>query len=97
VRDGKTVRLALTGELDMSTAETVERELMAAEGSGVERIVVDPSGLAFMDSSGLRVLLAADARCRADGIGRLSFRRGPDHVHRVFQLTGMVARLDFDG
>jgi anti-anti-sigma regulatory factor len=47
------------------------------------------SGLDFMDLSGLRIVLAATAwfSWRRGPVFRLL--RGPDRVHRVFELTGV--------
>ncbi|MGH2897066.1 MAG: STAS domain-containing protein, partial [Solirubrobacteraceae bacterium] len=55
-------------------------------------IVVDLSGLKFIDSTGIRLLVMASARC-ADG--RFSLLRGPKQVHRVFEITDLADRLPF--
>jgi anti-sigma B factor antagonist len=91
--DGPTVRLS--GELDISTAEGLEGVLdeLAAAG-GPARILVDLSGLRFMDSTGLRLLVTADLRLRAEG-RELRLVRGPDAVHRVFRLALLEDRLTF--
>ena len=87
------VRLALTGELDLATAPRVEEELEQAERARPGRIVLDLRGLTFIDSSGLRVIVAADARARAEG-RRLTLVQGPEAVRRVFEITGLAGRLD---
>ena len=87
--------VCLYGELDMSTADVLERELQRLEASDGTRIVVDLSGLAFMDSSGLRALLAAHARARTDG-DRLSLLRGRPEVQRIFEITATDSILPFD-
>ena len=86
--------IALTGELDLDGAPRVEQELQRAEATDVERIVLDLSGLRFIDSSGIRLILAADARSRLDG-NRLALIHGPRPVRRVFELTGVTERLPF--
>ena len=88
-----TVRL--TGELDISTANGLERllsELAAPDGPA--RIVVDLSGLRFMDSTGLRLLVTADLRLRREGREMLLIP-GPEAVHRVFRLALLEERLTF--
>ena len=62
--DGTTVRLALTGELDIAGAARVEQELERIEREPPATIVLDLRELAFMDSTGLRVIVAADGRAR---------------------------------
>ncbi|MFC1403704.1 anti-sigma factor antagonist [Streptacidiphilus sp. N1-5] len=84
--------LALTGELDHDTAPALRERLaeaLARAGRAGRRptVVVDCSELAFCDSTGLNVLLAA--RLQADGQGvviRLAALRG--HVVRMFDITG---------
>jgi anti-anti-sigma factor len=51
-------------------------------------------GLEFMDSSGLRLVVLADMRARETG-RRFALVRGPETVHRVFEITRMSERLDF--
>jgi anti-anti-sigma factor len=96
VREGDVHIIALTGELDLATADELERELLRVEATDAESIVVDLSSLRFMDSTGIRVMIAADARSRADS-QRLALLRGPDAVQRVFELTGVVDLLPFAG
>ena len=58
------------GELDLGTVPRFDRALIDAESRGPQRIVIDLGRLAFMDSSGLRALLAARDRAseRAHGL-----------------------------
>ena len=49
--------LTPTGELDMSNGEALEEAISDARGKGVPALVLDLTGLTFMDSSGLRILL----------------------------------------
>jgi anti-sigma B factor antagonist len=86
--------IALVGELDLDGAERVAQELRRAEQTDARRIVLDLSHLQFIDSSGVRLILAADERLRRDG-DRLALIRGPQPVHRVFELIGVTERLPF--
>jgi anti-sigma B factor antagonist len=85
--------VAVAGELDLSTAPELERWLDRAQVDG-RPLVLDLRGVSFMDSSGLRVILAADARARSSG-RRLVLVAGPVGVQRVFQLTLLDRRLEF--
>jgi anti-anti-sigma factor len=49
--------------------------------------------LTFMDSSGLRSVVMADRRLRADGT-RFVVVRGTERVNRVLDLTGVSERLE---
>lgn len=55
---------------------------------------LDLSGLGFMDSTGLRLLLDARGRALAQG-RRLLLRRGPRAVQRVFEITALAATFEF--
>ncbi len=80
------VVLGVHGELDLATAPALARELHAAQKTGSKRVVVDLSELEFMDSSGLHELLRARTRA-SERDQRLSLRRGPRSVQRLFELT----------
>jgi anti-anti-sigma factor len=86
-------RLVAAGELDLSSAEYLEEELKRQEQSSAPTIVLDLRELTFMDSTGLRVVIAADARARERG-ARLVIVRAPEEVDRVFRLTRMDEHLE---
>jgi anti-sigma B factor antagonist len=54
---------------------------------------VDLSKLTFLDSTGLRCIVTADERARAEG-RRIVIVRGPDAVQRVFAITRLEERLE---
>ena len=93
-RDGVVHTICVEGELDLGNAERLERELARVEATDVLSIILDLSGLTFIDSTGVRLLLSAHARSRADS-DRLALLRGPAAVQRVFELTGILDRLRF--
>jgi anti-sigma B factor antagonist len=79
------VRLA--GELDLATATQAQTALEDAMRSSAS-VILDLSGLEFMDSSGLRVIIATDRSAKESG-KRLRIVKGPETVQRVFELTGL--------
>ena len=88
-----TVRLVLAGEFDLSSASLVEDVLKEIEEKRPNLLVLDLRELTFMDSTGLRVMVSADARARDDS-RRLAIVQGPEAVHRVFRITGLDDHLD---
>jgi anti-anti-sigma factor len=92
-RDDGMVRLALAGEFDLSNASQVEDALKEVEEERPSLLVIDLRDLTFMDSTGLRVMVSADARARDDS-RRLVVVQGPESVHRVFRITGLDDHLD---
>jgi anti-sigma B factor antagonist len=85
---GRTVTLALNGELDLVSAPMLEQALDRTYESDAELIIVDLRGLEFMDSTGLHRLVAAQHRLLDRG-RRLALVKGGDQVHRLFELTGI--------
>lgn len=89
------VRVSLRGELDIASARQLEERFAALDEQAPTRVVIDLSGLMFIDSSGLRVLLLADARAREQGY-ELVLLPGQEPVQRVFEMTGALDVLRFE-
>ena len=92
--DGRAL-VSLSGELDLSGAGRLEAEIQRlARLDGTEVVVLDLRDLEFMDSTGLRLVALADRRL-TDAGRRLALVRGPETVHRVFEITRLSDRLTF--
>jgi len=63
-RDGTTT-LVISGEIDLACADELREQLYAITATGSSTGVVDLSGVTFLDSSGLGVLIAAKKRAVA--------------------------------
>jgi anti-sigma B factor antagonist len=85
--------VVLRGELDLSTVEKVELELATLEEGREQLLVLDLSGLTFLDSTGLRLMVTADQRAQKDG-RRLVIVKGPETVQRVFSITKLDETLE---
>lgn len=83
-----------TGALDRVTVRQLEEELQRVEALGAGEILLDLGGLEFIDSTGMRAVIGANRRARSHG-HRLIILRGPDNVHRRFELSGLASRLPF--
>ena len=93
-RGDDVVRIALSGELDVSTAPTVDKQLVDFEAGNMPgRVVIDLRGLRFIDSTGLSLLLNADKRTRAAG-RELTLVAADGPPRRILDATGLVGRLD---
>jgi anti-sigma B factor antagonist len=94
-RNAAVAVIAATGELDLSGAQILQAELDRLDAEpDVGTVVLDLRGLEFLDSSGLRLVVLADMRARETG-RRFVLVRGPETVHRVFEITRMSERLEF--
>jgi anti-anti-sigma factor len=80
------------GELDLHTTEELEQALSIALASEATRVVVDLRVLEFIDSAGLRTIVAA---CRGPEAGRLALVPGPPAVQGVFNVSGLAPELPF--
>jgi anti-sigma B factor antagonist len=92
--DGLMPTVRLSGELDISGADEIEQAIEEVERSASGNLVIDLRRLAFMDSTGLRLILSADARARDRG-AELIIVRGPEAVDRVFRMAALDQRLRF--
>jgi anti-sigma B factor antagonist len=81
-------RVALRGELDVSTAPRFNAVLSDARIRRCHTLVVDLSELTFMDSTGLSAVLVGEMHARTRG-QRFAVVRGPRHVQELFRLTGV--------
>ena len=86
----KHVMLTLHGELDLSSSSALEDELHRVDG--VPLVVVDLRDLAFLDSTGLGVLVKAHQRLQDEG-NQLALIEGEGQVSRLLSLTGLDDQL----
>jgi anti-anti-sigma factor len=77
--------LWLSGELNRATSVLLDRELDAQAGQ-TTRVVVDLTGLEFIDSIGLETLVRTHRRA-TERDQRLSFRQGLHVAQRPLELT----------
>jgi anti-anti-sigma factor len=83
-----TLIMWLSGTLDRATVTLLDREV-DARAIGTMRLVVDLTGLEFIDSAGLDALARIHWRASKRG-DRLSFRHGPHVAPRPVALTRIV-------
>ena len=81
------LRIALEGRLDTNTAPQLESELKSSL-SGVTELDLDFSGLEYISSAGLRVLLAAQKAMNKQG--RMTILNVGETIMEVFEITGFV-------
>ena len=82
-----TLYITLEGRLDTNTAPQLEAELKVSL-SGVTELDLDFSGLEYISSAGLRVLLAAQKAMRKQG--KMTIRHVNETIMEVFEITGFV-------
>lgn len=87
-RVGEAVVVHATGEVDLHTASGLQTPLDEAVADRAPRIVADLSGVDFMDSTGLSVIVATIAAAREYG-GEVRVVTGSQKIAKLFTLTGV--------
>lgn len=83
----------IRGDLDSLGARTIEEALAAALPPAPLRVLVDLSGVRFISSAGLALLLVQAKALRRNG-GSLSLAAPTTHVMEVLSLAGFHELLD---
>lgn len=84
--------IAVQGEIDLSTAPELDREIAAAHHGDATAVVVDLAGVTFLDSAGINTLLKG--RRLAEEHGQRFRVAGADGVVRqLLDLTGVWEHL----
>ncbi len=80
--------IAIGGEVDMYTAQQLERDLAAVAARGGKTVVVDFSAVSFIDSTVLGVLVRELKRLGPAG-GELLIVSDDPRILRAFEITGL--------
>ena len=83
----------LSGELDISSAASVESRLLELEEHAPARLILDLRRVSFIDSTGLSMIINADGRARKGG-RRLTIVSGDGVPRRILRTVGLEERLD---
>jgi anti-anti-sigma factor len=83
----------LHGELDVSSCGVLRARLGSLIDRGVRDLMVDLSGISFIDSAELGVLIGALKRLQSED-GRLSLTSPSRGVRKVLEITGLNTILE---
>jgi anti-sigma B factor antagonist len=87
------IHVQLTGELDISSASGVESRLIEVEQREPGRLILDLRRVNFIDSTGLSMIINADARAKKAG-RQLTIVSGDGVPRRILRTVGLEDRLD---
>jgi anti-sigma B factor antagonist len=93
--EGPNVILSLKGELDMRTIGQLSERLEQQLHGGPKVVTVDLHELAFMDSSGLRLLIELHDRSREEGWALKLICPQQEAAALVIRATGADTALPF--
>lgn len=87
-RDGNTLTVKIFGRLDTNAANSAKNEILSML-DGVNNAVFDLSGLEYISSSGLRILIASMKKIRVQG-GTMTVKNVGVQVREVLEMTGFA-------
>ena len=79
--------IELVGRLDTTTAPALDKTI-SEDIEGIKNLVLDFSGLEYISSAGLRVLLSAQKKMQK--IGSMKVKNVCEEVMDVFEMTGFA-------
>jgi anti-sigma B factor antagonist len=85
--------LSVTGEIDIYTAPLFKQAVVNLVSEQNRHIIIDLSGVTFMDSSGFGTLLGATRRLRPSG-GGLHLAAPNSTIQRMLRLTRLDSIMD---
>ena len=91
--NGELATLVVVGRLDTQTAPELEKEVDSVV-DGIKELVLDMTGLEYVSSAGLRVILKAQKIMNAKGSMKLTGVN--DSIMEVFDITGFIDILTIE-
>lgn len=87
-KQGTALTVKPQGRLDTATSPVLENELRQ-QLDGVQEITMDFSGVEYISSGGLRVLLATEQQMESRG-GSMKLIHVNEHILKIFELVGFM-------
>ena len=87
--------VTLEGELDTAAAADVEQILQPLYNSNGKDVIIDCTGLEYIASSGLRILISVLKGAKAGG-SKVVLKNLNDDIKDVFRLTGFINLFEFE-
>jgi len=88
-RDGHTVVVWFAGEMDVTNSDELIGQAGDQATNDVQRLILDLSGLQFLDSSGIRALVALVRRLSARGTVVTMVVPEESPIRRILEITRM--------
>lgn len=89
IREDRQLRAVLSGELDHHSAREIRTELDAALCEAMPKeLILDFSGITFMDSSGVGLIMGRYKLMQSSG-GEVAVENAPPRIERMLRLSGV--------
>ncbi len=92
-KNGEVLVVSATGQINSANAAELESTLLEWVEEGERKWVLDMSGVEYISSAGLRVVLLLAKRLKQQG-GQLVLCSLQAHVLEVFDISGFLSILD---
>lgn len=90
----KTLYIRLEGEIDHHSAQAIREKIdMAFEPTDCQQIIFDFSGVTFMDSSGIGMIIGRYKNAKKRG-GTIAITGMSPEIGRIFQISGLAKIID---
>jgi anti-anti-sigma factor len=86
-RDGTTATVTAAGEIDLSTVDEL-RSAVTGAADDIEQLLLDLTGVEFIDSAGLGGLLELRSTLRSRNV-TLQISAGEGPVRQAMEITGL--------
>jgi anti-sigma B factor antagonist len=86
-------RILLEGEIDVSTADALSNLLAEVLAERPSKVVVDLAGVSFLDSTGIKCLLVAQAAAEVTDGCKLVVRRPTRAIRQIFTICDVAETL----
>jgi anti-sigma B factor antagonist len=83
------------GRIDSATAPQLAKALDDITNTGRYKIILDLSGVDFMSSAGLRVLISTQKTCKRYNRGEIVLTSVPKRIHDALDLAGFIPLFKF--
>ena len=90
---GAEATVSISGELDLASAPDLRDHLNQLHSSGIRSFELDSSGVSFIDSVGLSVILSLYRRCREED-GSVTVASPSPVMRRTLEVAGLIDVLD---
>jgi len=90
IKKEKAIVLMIEGRLDSSSSGMLEKKILSLLETGEKNFLVDFSGMDYISSAGLRVLLMAAKKTKPAG-GKVVLSALTDNVKEVFDIAGFIS------
>lgn len=91
----KTLVVSAIGEIDHHTSEDVRDKIdRYIDGNGIKNVIFDFSGISFMDSAGIGVIIGRYKKVSPLG-GKLAIANANPQVKKIFEISGILKIAGF--